>query len=76
MVKSGLFQAVRPYIPELLRKGVRRRLSNKLDDKPTFSAALQAKLQTELAEDVAGIERLLGRSVANWHSIEQERVHG
>lgn len=68
MVKSGLFQALRPYIPEILRKGIRRRLSNKLDDKPTFSAELQAQLWVEVAGEVAAIERLLGRPIERWHS--------
>lgn len=80
MVKSGLFQAVRPYIPEVLRKGVRRRLSNKLDDKPTFPVALQRQLQRELAADVAAIEALLGRSIPSWRvyretSATQDKLH-
>lgn len=73
MVKSGLFQAVRPYIPEGLRKGVRRRLSNKLDDKPTFSQALQLQLHQELAPEIAAVEALMGRPVAKW---QKEPVYG
>lgn len=73
MVKSGLFQAVRPYIPEIFRKGIRRRLSNKLDDKPTFSPALQTELQLKLAEEVATIERLLARPITCWHSAKQDQ---
>ncbi|HRW11287.1 MAG TPA: sulfotransferase domain-containing protein [Caldilineaceae bacterium] len=74
MVKSGFFQAVRPYIPEVLRKGVRRRLSNKLDDKPTFPAELQAQLQVDLAPDVAKIEELLGRPIVGWRAYGPQTV--
>ena len=63
MVKSNLFQTVRPYIPEFLRKGVRRQLSNKLEDKPTFSPELQQELRVELSSEIIQIEEQLGRSI-------------
>jgi hypothetical protein len=66
LVNTELFRTMRGIVPASVRQSVRRQLSNKLDQQPEFSPALQADLWRLLADDVCAIEEILGRRIESW----------
>ncbi len=66
MVRSDIFQAMRPYVPASIRQPVRRLFSNKLEEKPHFPPELRRTLWRFLEDDVRNIEELLGRRLDVW----------
>lgn len=67
IVKTGVFQKLRTVVPASIRQPVRHRLlSNKLEQKPEFSAAVKHTLWRLLEDDVRAIEDLLGRPLDVW----------
>lgn len=66
LVGSPAFQRARPHVPAAIRRPVRNLLSNKLEEKPSFSPSLRQTLWRFLEDDVRGIEELLGRRLDLW----------
>ena len=70
LVRSGAFQSLRPRIPVSVRQAIRRRVSNKLDEKPHFSAELRKTIWRFVEDDVQAVEVLLGRTLEVWRTGE------
>lgn len=66
MVTTNTFQRFRPMIPVAARQSVKRLFSNRLDEKPHFSAELRSALRQLLADDICAVEQFLGRPVDAW----------
>ncbi len=68
LVRSNAFQAPRSLMPTSIRKAVRRRLSNRLDEQPYFSPNLRHKIWQLVEDDVREIEQLMGRRLDMWRA--------
>jgi hypothetical protein len=67
IVKSDVFQKLRTVVPAAIRQPIRHRLlSNKLEQKPEFSATVKHMLWRFLEDDVRAMEELLGRPLDIW----------
>jgi len=64
--RSSTFQAVASRVPSSLRRAARPYFSNRLEEKPKFSADLRKALWRFLEDDVRTIEELLGRRLDIW----------
>lgn len=65
--ETQTFQRMRSIIPASVRQPIRHRLlSNKLDEKPSFSPEVKQSLWRLLEDDVNTVERLLGRWLDSW----------
>lgn len=64
--KSSLFRKVRPYIPAGIRQPLRRRLSDKIDEKPEFSPVLRQTLWRFVEDDITCMESFLNRRLDMW----------
>lgn len=72
MVRSDMFQTLRPHLPVSIRQPIRRRLSNRLAQKPVFSPALRQMIWRLVEDDVRYVETLLGRRLDMWAPGETE----
>lgn len=64
---SVIFQSLRSYIPASIRQPIRYRFfSNRLDEAPLFSPKLMHMLWQFLVDDVASIEKIVGRRLDCW----------
>jgi hypothetical protein len=70
LAETEIFQSMRTIIPEAIRYPIKRRLSNKIDEKPVFSEALKQLLWQFLEDDVHTVEQILGRSITVWKEGE------
>lgn len=69
-VGSSLFQTIRNFVPASIRQPIRRRMSNRLDQKPEFSPSLRAEIWRWVEDDVYAIEQLLGRRLDCWRTVD------
>lgn len=67
-VRSSAFETTRSFVPISIRKAIRRRLSNRLDEKPHFSPKLRSEIWRFVEDDVHGMEELMGRSLDMWRA--------
>lgn len=66
LARSRWFDLVRANVPASIRQPVRRSLSNRLDESPSFSPELKLELWRWLEDDVTAIESVLGRTLSVW----------
>jgi hypothetical protein len=68
LVRSDAIQTLRSIVPISIRKAVRRKLSNRLDEKPHFSLKLRREIWRLVKDDVHGIEELMGSRLDVWRA--------
>lgn len=68
LVRSSAFQTQRSFVPIWIRKAIRRRLSNRLSEKPHFSPKSRREIWRLVEDDVRGMEQLMGRRLDVWHA--------
>jgi hypothetical protein len=64
--KSALFRRIRPFVPAGIRQPIRRRFSQKINEKPEFSAGLKQNIWEMVEDDVSALENLLNRRLVEW----------
>ena len=66
LANADAFKSVRGLIPVSLRKSIRQKLSNQIQEKPEFSQELRELLWQFVEDDVCKIETLLQRNLTVW----------
>ncbi len=73
--KNDAAKVIMDYVPDGLRKALKKQLGTRIEQKPVFSPLLRETIWRFLESDVCQIEEIMGRRLDIWREAHLAKIH-